>query len=197
MLNLPNDYDTARAYDGAGFDALPPGGHVCRIIAARAAKSRSGNDMLEVAFDIAEGSEHDGRFKERFDSIRNSRPDAKWPNGGMFRTGLVTKDGRTSGYFKGLITAIEESNPGYNFKATGCNEDTMKGKMVGFNFGEEEYKGSDGNIRTSVKAAYAVSVQTARSGIEPPPKKLYKPRPGESMAAQGFTEVEDDPSLPF
>ena len=195
MLNLPNDYDTARAY--AGFDALPPGGHICRIVAARAAVSRSGNDMLEVAFDIAEGSTHDGRFKERFDSLRKNRPDAKWPNGGMFRTGLTTRDGKTSGYFKGLITAVEESNPNYNFKATGCNENSLKDKLVGFNFGEEEYKDSNGNIRTSVKAAYAVSVQTVKNGIEPPPKKVYKPSQSEVMASQGFTEVEDDPALPF
>ena len=195
---LPNDYDSTKAYDGTGgYSPLPVGGHICRIVGARATKSRNGNDMIEVAFDISEGSEFDGKFKERFDYIRKSKADAKWPNGGMFRTGVLTADGKTSGYFKGLITAVEESNPGYSFKGSGCNEDTMKGKLIGFNFGEEDYKGNDGKIRTSIKPFYAVSVQTVRDGIEPPKKKEYKPKPGESMVAQGFTEVNEPDDLPF
>ena len=193
---LPNDFDKAKAYDGkGGFTPLPAGGHICKIVGARETKSKNGNDMVEVAFDIAEGSDFDGRFQERFNSMRAQRADAKWPNGGMFRTSVLTSDGKTSGFFKGLITAIEESNPGYSFKAT-CDVNTMKGKTIGFNFGEEEYMGNDGKVHTSVKAAYAVSVQTVREGIEPPKKKEYKPRPGD-MAAQGFTEVETPPDLPF
>ena len=197
---LPNDYDSTKAYDGTGgYTPLPVGGHICRIVGARATKSRNGNDMIEVAFDIAESSEFDGKFKERFDYIRKSKADAKWPNGGMFRTGVLNSDGKTSGYFKGLITAVEESNPGYSFKGSGCNEDTMKGKLVGFNFGEEDYKGNDGKIRTSIKPFYAVSVQTVRDGIEPPKKKEYKPKPGEVMSARGFADVteEVEPDLPF
>ena len=194
---LPNDFNTAKPYGAQGsFSPLPIGPHVCRIVGARAGKFSTGADMIEVAFDIAEGGPDDGRFQERFDELRKADPKAKWPNGGMFRTGLTTRDGRTSGYFKGLITSIEESNPGYSFQGSGANENTLKGKLVGFNFGEEEYKGNDGNIKTAVKAFYAISVQTAREGIEAPQKKAYKPRPGESMAAQGFTEVENEP-LPF
>lgn len=197
MITIPSDYNTAKAFDGSNnYKTLPAGGHICRIIGARATQSRNGNDMIEVAFDIAENGDFDGMFKERFDSNRKTKPDCKWPNGGMFRTSILTKDGKTSGYFKGLITAVEESNPGYNFAATNGNEETMKGKLVGFNFGEEDYKGNDGNIRTAVKAAYAVSVQTVKNGIEPPKKKEYKPTPGEQMASQGFTEVVDD-ELPF
>ena len=192
---LPSDFDSAKAYDGNSYNALPVGGHICRIVGARETKSKNGNDMIELAFDIAENGPDDGRFKDRFDYLRKSKPDAKWPNGGMFRTAILNKDGMTSGYFKGLITSVEESNVGYSFKATGGNEDTLKGKLVGFCFGEEEYKGNDGNIHTSVKAAYAVSVARVREGITPPPKKLYKPSQSELMASQGFVEVQDE--LPF
>lgn len=195
---LPNDYDNAKAYDGnSGFTPLPVGGHVCRIIGARVGKYSTGTDMIEVAFDICENGPDDGRFQERFDYLRKSNPQAKWPNGGMFRTALLNKDGKTSGFLKGLITAIEESNPGYSFKGSGCNEATLKGKLVGFNFGEEEYMGNDGTLRTAVKAVYAVSVATVKEGIEPPKKKAYKPRPGQQMAAQGFTEVDPGDELPF
>lgn len=195
---LPNDFNSAKSYDGTGsFSPLPVGGHICRIVGARMTKSRNNNDMIEVAFDIAENGPDDGRFGDLFNERRAQRADAKWPAGGMFRTAILTKEGKTSGYFKGLITAVEESNAGYSFQGAGCDEGTLKNKMIGFNFGEEEYKGNDGTIRTSVKAFYAVSVARVREGIIPPPKKLYKPAPGESMAAQGFTEVENDPELPF
>lgn len=196
MIQLGNDYDSTNPFTGSGFSPLPVGGHICRIIGARAGKYSTGADMIEVAFDIAEGGPDDGRFQDRFDYLRKSNPQAKWPNGGMFRTCILTREGKTSGFFKGLITAVEESNPGYSFKGSGCNEATLKGKLVGFNFGEEEYKGNDNNIHTAVKAFYAVSVATVKEGIEPPKKKDYKPRSGEVMASQGFTEV-DEPELPF
>ena len=195
---LPNDYDSAKAYDGTGgFTPLPVGGHICKIVSARATKSKNNNDMIEVAFDIWEGGAEDGRFQQQFNERRAQSADAKWPAGGMFRTLILNKDGKTSGYFKGLITSVEESNPGYSFKGAGADEGTLKGKTVGFNFGEEEYLNRDGEIKVSVKPFYAVSAQTVREGIEPPKKKAYKPKPGDGMAAQGFREVEDDPELPF
>lgn len=193
---LPNDFNTAKPYGQGSFSPLPVGGHVCRIVGARAGKFSSGADMIEVAFDIDEGGPDDGRFQARFDELRKSNPQAKWPNGGIFRTGLTNRDGRTSGFFKGLITAIEESNPGYSFQGSGCNENTLKGKRVGFNFGEEEYKGNDGTIKTAVKAFYAVSTATVIEGIAPPQKKAYKPRSSESFTLPGFTEVTDI-ELPF
>ena len=191
---LPNDYDSARSYDGKGFDALPAGGHICKIIGARATQSRNGNDMLEIAFDIAEGSEHDGRFKRRFDYLRKQNPNAKWPNAGMFRV-VTAFNGQTNSFFKGFLTAVEESNAGYSFKAAGCNEETLKGKMVGFNFGEEEYRRNDGKVGTGVKAAYAVSVQRVLEGIEPPAKKALRADSAAPAMPQGFTETEEP--LPF
>ena len=72
---------------------------------------------------------------------------------------------------------------------------TLKGKTVGFNFGEEEYTGSDGKTRIAVKAAYAVSVKTVKEGIEPPPRKTLS---GSALTSQGFTEVPaEQVDLPF
>ena len=191
-MMIPNDYDSAKAYTGGGsFATLPVGGHVCSIIDAREATSRQGNPMLEVAIDIAEGGPDDGFYKDMFESKRASKPDAKWPC--IFRTGLLNKEGKTSGFFKGLITAIEDSNAGYNFKATGGDEKTLKGKMVGFNFGEEEWRKSDGSIGVSVKPFWAVSVEKVREGIDPPERKKLKENAASSKA---FKEVEDV-DLPF
>ena len=73
-MNLPKDFDTAKAYTGTGGNALPIGPHCCRIVAARTITASTGTEMLEVAFDIAEGSPEDGRFKDRFDELRKANP---------------------------------------------------------------------------------------------------------------------------
>ena len=192
---LPSDFDSAKAYDGSSYNALPVGGHICRIVGARETKSKNGNDMIELAFDIAENGPDDGRFKDRFDYLRKSKADAKWPNDGTFRTAILTKDGKTSGYFKGVITAVEESNPGYSFKGAGCDMGTMKGKLIGFNFGEEEWRKNDGTVGVSVKPFYAISIGTVRDGIQPPTRKALNDNQAK-MEKQGFKAVEDD-ELPF
>ena len=210
MIPIPRDYDNARAFDGTSGPQLTPGGHICRIQGVRLEKTqKTKKDMLVVAFDIAEGSEFDGYFKKRFERSSGFNSNAKWP--GVFRVTLTNASGDTNGYFKGFIEALEASNPNYNFKATNGDEQQMKGKLVGFNFGEEEYEpqNSPGEIRVSVKPAYAVSVARVREGLIPPAKKLLNAggasqyggtasgaRPVGQPDAQGFQEVEDD-DLPF
>lgn len=203
MIPIPRDYDTARAYDGNSAPALAPGGHICRILGVRMEKTRNTDkDMLVAAFDIAEGSEFDGYYKARHERSSAYNKDAKWP--GVFRVTLTNADGSTSGWFKGFIKAVEESNAGYDFKKTNGDEQALKGKLVGFNFGEEEYEFTDrqsGEIRgaVSVKPVYAVSIDRVREGIEPPAKKLLNGTRASAQASArnyGMEEVED-PDLPF
>lgn len=210
MIPIPRDYDNARAFDGSAPQNLTPGGHICRIQGVRLEKTqRTNKDMLVVAFDISEGGEFDGYFRKRFERSSGYNANAKWP--GVFRCTLLNANGDTNGFFKGFIEALEASNPNYNFKATNGDEQQMKGKLVGFNFGEEEYERTDyqtGEIKVavSVKPAYAISVARVREGVIPPAKKLLNNGSGASAAsttrpvgqpdAQGFQEVEDD-ELPF
>lgn len=206
---LPNDYDTARGYDGSTAPKLTPGGHICRIRGARVEKARSsGRDMLVVAFDIAEGSEFDGYYAERFKSAKQYRSDANWP--GVFRATTTNAEGKTNGFFKGLIEAVEASNPGFNFRAVGCDENKLNGKLVGFNFGEEEYADRNtGEIRSNVKPQYAVSVAKVREGVIPPARKPYKESSGYGTTPHQFNQqtsmanvpdggiADDDDELPF
>ena len=207
MIPIPRDYDNARAFDGTGGPQLTPGGHICRIQGVRLEKTQKTNkDMLVVAFDISEGSEFDGYYRKRFERSSGFNSNAKWP--GVFRCTLLNATGDTNGFFKGFIEALEASNPGYNFKASKGDEQQMKGKLVGFNFGEEEYEpyNSPGEIKTTVKPAYAISVAKVREGVIPPAKKLLNgansasttstARPVGQPDAQGFQEVDDD-ELPF
>lgn len=192
MIPIPNDFDNARAYDGNSFPALPLGAHVCRVLRANVVKNRANADMLVIDFDVYEGKEFDEYYKKRYDAARQRNANAKWP--GVFRANLLTRDGATSGYFKGFITALEQSNPGYNFRATNGNEQAMRGMYVGFVFGEEEFRTNDTHeIKTTVKPFYAVSVPKAREGVAIPARKTLP----QVAASAGFSPVESDPDLPF
>lgn len=206
MLNLPKDYDSASAFDGgSSLPKLTIGGHICRIRNARLEKTqRSNKDMLVIAFDINEGGEFDGFYQKVFEVRRKYNADAKWS--GIFRTTITNAEGNTNGFFKGLIEAVEASNNGYNFKASGCNELSLQGKFIGFNFGEEEYTvQATGEIKTSVKPMYAVSVAKVHEGVIPPAKKLANTSNGSnSYSAPQQTRMNydqgvdvDDDELPF
>lgn len=196
MINMPSDFNTARAYDGGSGDNTPLsiGGHICRIRDARLDVARTGTQMLVIEFDISEGGDFDGYYAKRFERSLKFNSAAKWP--GTFRAPITTREGNTSGYFKGLVTAVEESNPPFRFQG---EETTLRGKAVGFNFGEEEWLGRDNQVHVSVKPFYAVSAATVNAGIAPPARKLYKGPQPVTAPSEGFTEVSPDdmPPLPF
>lgn len=196
-MKKPNDFDKATAYDGNSTRmTLTEGCHICRIQGAREETSRGGSEMLVVAFEIAEGGDLDGYYKDRHEFLTRYNTDAKWP--GVFRSVVTRRDGSTNPFFKGLIAAIEESNPGYRFDFD--NPATLRGKMVGFNFGLREYVKGDNTIGTIVEPFYAVSVQTVRAGtLQPPKPKLLDEhaQPAKPKAeADEFKEVDDE-QLPF
>ena len=178
MINLPSDYNNAKGFDGSSAPKLTPGGHICRTRTIELTKTRTGKDMLVVNFDINEEGEFNGYYGRIFETrLRYNTVNAKWP--GVFRTTIANNEGKTNGFFKGLIEAIEASNPGYSFMGSGNNEVTLQGKLVGFNFGEEEYADQNtGEIKVTVKPQYAVSVAKVREGCIPPAKKPYAPPDG-------------------
>lgn len=188
-------YEATQAMDGSGFPTLPAGGYICEIKGAQEGTTRNGAQMLVLMIDIAEG-EQKGFYSKQYNADRAKGRDAKWR--GMFYQLTTDREELTSGFFKGLITAIERSNPGYKWD---WDESKLKGKKVGFVFREEEYLNQRGEVRTSVKATWPRDVEAIRQGVEVPEiKRLANapPAPSASFApgGTGFVEVEDD-SLPF
>ncbi|GHU78508.1 hypothetical protein AGMMS49992_29250 [Clostridia bacterium] len=197
----PTDWDQTAAYTGA-FDRLPPGYYVCKIVGARMEVSRSGREQFVLALDVSEG-EHKGFFKSQYDSRKASgggfSDQTKWPC--TFYQGIKANDGRTNGFFKGLISTIEESNPGYTFN---WDERTLKDKAVGFVFGEEEFMGNDGNVRTNVKPARFTSVEKARVGGSAPELRKLANTPPQVLVGSayygsggGSTMPANEDDLPF
>lgn len=164
MIQKPAGYDDAQAFTGE-YERLTPGGHICIIKSARQETDRNGNPYLAIAFDIAQGDPQAGFFTRQYNAKKKQDTNAKWPANGVYRQGLGEK---SASYLKGMITCIMESNPGYVWK---WDETTLPGKMFGGVFGIEEYRGSDGKIRESVKCRFIRSVDAVKAGIEAPEAK--------------------------
>lgn len=183
-------YDQAQAFSGE-YEKLEPGGYVCKIMKVQTEEKAYGT-LLRIGFDIVEG-DHAGYYKRTYDRKAKDNAAAKWP--GMYYQTIKPDDLK---YFKGFMTAIEESNPGYKWN---WDENTLRGKLFGGIFGEEEYEGNDGKVHTSVKCQWVRSVETVRSGkFEiPEPKKLQQKPSTNSTQDEvypGFADSSDS-DLPF
>ena len=184
-MKKPQGYDEAPAYTGS-FPQLPPGGYICKIKKAAMTTTKSGKEQMVLMIDVADGY-HKGFFQQAFD--RNTQSDKKWPNGGQYRQ---LTEGNSLPFFKGMITAIEESNAGFTFD---FDEKKLAGKMVGCVVGREQYKKD--NFATKIMQIR--SVEAIKAGVEPPEDKLLESQQTSSSAGFGFgTEVVfDDDDVPF
>ena len=162
MIRKPEGYETAPVYGTGDFESITPGGHICRIRAVKEEIS-NGTRQLVISFDLAETDAQAGYYAKQYSQRVSGDVNAKWP--GVHRQGI---DGKSTPFFKGLITAIERSNPGYLWD---WDENSLKGKLFGGVFGREEYMGTDGKSRWSCKVRSVRSIE----GIEDAPVPEDKP----------------------
>lgn len=183
MINKPAEWEEVEAFTG-DFEQIELGGHICKIINAKTEKSKSGSDMLVICFDIADGKNKDF-YRRQFDR-KNKNGDAKWQ--GIYRQ-LV--DGNSVKFFKGIITSIEKSNGGYTWN---WDESTLKGKIFGGVFGQEEYVNQQGEVKLATKLMFIRSVDAIKKGVEiPEVKKLNNASRFDSFGKKDATEEE----IPF
>ena len=181
MMKRPQNWDDVKPVEG-GFQKLTPGGHVCEIVEAKATKSKSGKDMLVIAFDI-KGGEFDGYFMNMFSRIVSyNGGKATWPNDGVYRQ---LAEGESLGRFKAMLMNIEKSNPGYKWD---WNEQSLKGKKFGGLFREEEWEGHDKNGNPAIKTSIRCFAIKPVDGIEdePVPSPKLLDRHTSTSASGGF-----------
>ena len=139
-MNKPQGYDEVQV--GGDFTPIELGGHHLIIKGVKEEKSKSGKDMIVVAFDFASNDKQPGYFSDLFE--KDIRPDKKWANAGtQYILTVDSKDAtKTSRGFKSFVTSFEKSNGceavwGDKFCAQ------FKDKKIGGVFGivEEEYNG--------------------------------------------------------
>ena len=210
-MRLPKNYDSIPATNAGEFAGLPAGGYVCVVKDVKIENSKSRNiPMLVLRLDIAEG-EFAGYFTKSFERSKQwNKDNPKWSNNAIYRQNLRDyKTGEFPSHAKGLLTAFEKSNPGFSVKensnADNDGEDfaesSLKGKILGVIFAEEEYKKQNGAIGTAVKAVQIRSADQIREGnfAVPPLRKLN----GSQDNAADFSDLAltakdiPDDSVPF
>lgn len=201
MIKKNKDYDSTQNF-GDGRKSLPKGGYVCKLKKAEEMQSRSGKDMVHIAFDIAEG-EYESYFMDLFNS-RKERAEmpsnVKYPFEGQMwiMVNDYKDDSKTSRKFKGFCTALEDSGTTVWSPKGEFLVDKIKGAMIGIVYQnqEQEYQGET-YWRAIPWACRSVSAIREGDFFVPDDKPLVT----ESMTENedidaNFTPIEDD-DLPF
>ncbi len=191
-------YDTTRAATGE-YETLESGAYVLTIKTVTEEASQNGKSGVRIYFDIAEGERRDF-YQRQYDA--DTRAQKKWAGAKWQMT-----EGSGLSFFKGFITSVEESNPGYRWN---WDERTLANLRVGGIFRREEYRKSDGSTAWTTRILSFCSVDTARKGVEPPKDKPlddaavqsgYTPQkgyiPSAYTSSPKFEEVKSDNDLPF
>lgn len=125
------------------FKALPIGAYECVIRSAEVyTNPTTEKKSFRVQIDIADG-EYKGYYQKRFDN--NTRSDRVWDNNA---TRYLAYEGENVSYFKGFITCVENSNPGYTWD---WDETKLKGKKICGVFQYEEYENQEGKKGVKVR----------------------------------------------
>lgn len=182
-------YDEAEALNG-NYEILEAGGYICKIVGAREETSKTNKRMLVIAFDINDG-EHKDFFKRKFD--KSTLTNKKWSNNGIYRQMLEGNENAV-GYFKGLITSLEESNSHFKWD---WDESKLKGLLFGGVFGREQYlSGVDGTLKFATKLQQIRSVESIKNGdFAIPEDKLLNVN--QNIDDGEFITIDDTDDLPF
>lgn len=169
MISKPQGYDESWAATGES-QQLPKGCYVCAIKQVNEQKTQGGRPQIVVLFDIAEG-EQKGFYQRQFDVAKNSSSDAKWK--GIHKQLM---DGSSVPFFKGLITSVEKSNPGFHFQfGVEGNEKTLVGKKFGAVMGREQFLAQDGSLKWATKVVQIRSVEGLKDAEVPEDKPYTEP----------------------
>lgn len=165
-----------------GGEQLPPGVYKVGIVNAFAGTTQAGKEKLVLALEVTEG-DYQGIFSRKFRARKQYNEQAQWPC--LFHQ--VT-EGDSVGRYKGLIMAVEASNPGYTWD---FDETTLKGKEVGCVFREEEYIGQqDGKIHSIAKPYQFIPIEDMDKVTVPEKKCIDQP-------AGGLGAFDDGSEIPF
>ena len=190
-MNLPT-YDKSKRR--STFQQLPKNAYVIRIKDAKQDKWPSGDDVIRIAFDIAEG-EYAGFYQKIFDG--NPNEDKKWPMDAVYN--LNVPNDRSESYvwsnWNTFFADLEDSNGGFVFSG---DLTTLRGKVIGGKFHNHQSKGNDGTVYDHIVMRWSCPADDVREGKfgKLPKDKLEKesaPGTGDS----GFVAVEDEGSVPF
>ena len=207
-MNKPNEYDTTRA--AGEFTPIELGGHYLVIKEVRETddngnplKSKNGNLMIKISIDTTDADKQPHYFMDQF---RNDiRPGKKWPNNGVIYMETET-DGKCTRNFKGFVTSVERSNPGFSVQWGDMFCQCLKNKLIGGVFREELGVYNNKETHQRKLAWFCANDKVADAAIPNPVEtrehKSWNQSGGITSApadAEGFMNIPDNAQeeLPF
>ena len=185
----------------ASFEQLPKGAYVVKITGAKEETwADSGDSVLRIAFDIAEG-EYAGFYQKQFDA--NTSADRKWPMDAVFSLDIPTESSEEYKWtnWNTFFSDLEDSNNGFRFDG---DLRKLKGKVIGGLFHNKQSVGKkDGKVYDHIVMKWTRPAADIRSGrsIKLPDDIL---KSGSAMASasatdDGFMEIPEgtEDELPF
>lgn len=194
------EYEAAEVSSG-DYQRMGAGGYIVQVQAVRTQGEDNyhhpinyvkDKNYVKLIYDVVEG-DFAGKFSDDY-----------WQGEDKDYAHCFYLSWKNLGAFKGAITALDESNPGFDGFAAADAEQwgLFIGKKFGIVVGEEEYRANDGSVKTKLSLPRIKSVQDIRDGKfrVPALKKLDGADTSTSYSTSGQDEqppadVYDD--IPF
>lgn len=176
MRNL----NLASVQEATEFELPAPGGYIGQI---HQALDEPVKEYLKINWDFVEGA-YKGDNKATFDRA------------GFYPMSFVKsyKD-KALPFFKAFVTAVQNSNPGYQFREDRYQE--LRGKFFGVVIGEEEYLSKSGEVRVRPYVHEVRSLDAIKNGdFKVPGLKPLKKAPA-SDSFYPMTDLPSNEELPF
>lgn len=142
---------------------LPKDAYVVKIVNVKQQKWPSGDEYLEIAYDIAEGK-YAGFYNHQYQDARTSNENAVWPYDARYNLNIPNEksDEWVWNRYNEFFTFIEDSNNGYIFSD---NLTTLRGKLFGGKFRTKQSKSKkDGKVYSNTELRWPCDVEEVRSG---------------------------------
>lgn len=191
-MQKPAGYDETKV--GGDWKPITPGGHKAIIKSAEETESKTGKPMLKVYIEFDKGDSQEGYFTNEWKN--DTREDKKWPFTGTLYILTEDNEGKCNRKFKSLVTAVQNSNKGFEVVWGEDLGKQLKNKKVGIVYGEEEQE-YDG--RTSMRTVWRYTCDVAKVDEQKIPDPKYLNKPATVTDANGFMDVADGMSddMPF
>ena len=193
-MKIPENYENTVAMKSGEYTDLPPGAYNCVIKHAVDTQTKNGRNMLELWLDIDEDAYKDF-FEKQYRDIKEKFGEAKWR--GKFNQ---LTDGKSVGYFKGLIEDIQNSNNGFIFN---FDEKTLKEKKIGGVFGRKEYINQKNEKKFVTICFDCIKITEVKEFEAPPDRLLDSSKAGNgshgytSSTGSTMEELDTESDLPF
>lgn len=175
---MKQNVDWSEVEEAKEYLKVVPGGYICQIMDI---EDNEDKEYLKIYYDIV-----DGDFKNHYSKLKAER-DFSLP---FF---IRSYKDKAMPFFKAMLTAMEGSNKGFIAEAFDNEPEKLVGKYIGLVLGEEEYLGTDGEVKTTLKPQQTRSTKVIKEGNFKVPEIKKLKLKDEPMK----WEALDDDELPF